>query len=40
MTNELCEILNDIRNGSKNPNVPIEKLRTGGTAPALKSDEA
>lgn len=30
----------DARNGSKNPNVPIEKLSTGGTAPWLKSEEA
>lgn len=28
------------RKGSKNPRVPIEKLRTGGTAPALNRDEA
>ena len=29
-----------ILNGSKNPNVPIEKLRTGGTTPVLKREEA
>jgi hypothetical protein len=28
------------RNGSKKPKVPIEKLRTGGTAPALNNEEA
>jgi hypothetical protein len=27
-------------NGSKNPNVPIEKLKTGGTMPVLKREEA
>lgn len=29
-----------LRNGSKNPKVPIEKLSTGGTAPALNRDDA
>lgn len=26
----------NIRNGSKNPKLPIEKLTTGGTSPALE----
>lgn len=29
-----------LRNGKRKPNVPIEKLSTGGTAPALNNDEA
>ena len=28
------------RKGSKKPRVPIEKLKTGGTAPTLNSDDA
>lgn len=28
------------RNGRRKPSVPIEKLRTGGTAPALNNEEA
>lgn len=28
------------RNGRRNPRVPMEKLSTGGTAPALNNDEA
>lgn len=32
--------LDDSRNGSKKPKVPIEKLSTGGTAPTLNSDDA
>ena len=30
----------DSRKGRRNPRVPIEKLRTGGTAPFLKREEA
>ena len=32
--------LNGIRNGNRKPKVPIEKLSTGGTAPALNKDDA
>lgn len=30
----------DSRKGSKNPKVPMEKLRTGGTAPTLNNEDA
>ncbi len=34
------ERLGRVRKGSKKPRVPMEKLRTGGTAPILKREEA
>jgi hypothetical protein len=30
----------NIRKGSRKPRVPMEKLRTGGTAPELNNEEA
>ena len=30
----------NLRKGKRKPRVPIEKLRTGGTAPALNKEEA